>query len=126
MGITATTGTAVSHHPTMNTSVGSEPLQDATSRQHLPKALPDVTFPLQTLTKVDNPDIVNIQLEGDVPSSQNQDLEDSDTTNIYNPDDVVVDKKKRVFTTVTCGIKITKHSRCTLVLNMESRRQVYN
>ena len=63
------------------------------------------------MTNVDNPDIFSTQHEGDVPSSQNQDLDDSDTTIIYNPDDVVTDKKKRVFTTVTRGIKITKRSR---------------
>ena len=108
--ITTTTGTVVSQEPTKNTSVGSEPLQDATSRQHVPKSLLEVTSPLQTPTNVDNLDIVSVQHEDSVPSSQNQDLEDSDTTIIYNLDDVVADKKKRVFTTVTCGIKITKCS----------------
>ena len=111
-----TTGIVVSHDPTMeiNASIGSEPLQDATTKHHLPKSSLDVTFPLKTLTtenNPDNPDSVNILPEGDVPSNQNQDLDDSDNTIIYNPDDVTVDKKKRVFTTVTHGIKITKRSR---------------
>ena len=116
MGKTTKTGTVFSHDPAMEigVSVGSEPLQDATTKHHLPKSSPDVTFSLKTMTTEntpDNPDNVNIPLEGDIPPNQNQDLDDSDNTIIYNPDDVTVDKKKRVFTTVTCSIKITKHSR---------------
>ena len=38
----------------------------------------------------------------------NQNLENSYTTIIYSPEDATKDEKKRVFTTVTQGIKITK------------------
>ena len=108
--ITIITRKVISQESTKNTSVGSDPLQDATPKQQVPTCIPDVTSPLQTLMNVDNPDIVNVHHEVGVPSSQKQDLEDSDTTIIYNSGDVVTDKKRRVFTTVTRGIKITKRS----------------
>ena len=102
--------TVASQELAENINIGSVPLQEATSRQHEPMLLPEATSSLQMPINVENLDSTSVQHEGSVSSNQNQDLEDSDTTVIYNLDDVVPDKKKRVFTTVTRGIKITKRS----------------
>ena len=63
-------------------------------------SLPVATFSLKVPTTDEDPDGIHVEQEVTVPSNMNQDLEDledSNTTIIYNPEDAVKDKKKSIY-----------------------------